>query len=110
METQPTEDYIIPDEDSIFSLLPDGREVIFSDLGGLRNFVQEEIAVWTNVENTIANRYKMVLSKPKKQKKVVLNLAHCLMLRSFCKNGQLIRMELIHVSILIRGLDCILKN
>ena len=63
METQPTEDYIIPDEDSTFSLLPDGREVTFPDLGGLRNFVQEEIAVWTNVENTIANRYKMVLSK-----------------------------------------------
>ena len=43
METQPTEDYIIPDEDSIFSLLPDGREVTFPDLGGLRNHVQEEI-------------------------------------------------------------------
>ena len=63
METQPTEDYIIPDEDSIFSLLPDGREVTFPDLGGLRNHVQEEIAAWTNVENTIANRYKTVLSK-----------------------------------------------
>ena len=47
METQPTEDYIIPDEDSIFSLLPDGREVTFPDLGGLRNHVQEEIAAWT---------------------------------------------------------------
>ena len=63
METQPTEDYIIPDEDSTFSLLPDGREVTFPDLGGLRNHVQEEIAAWTNVENTIANRYKTVLSK-----------------------------------------------
>ncbi len=63
METQPTEDYIIPDEDSIFSLLPDGREVTFPDLGGLRNHVQEEIAAWTNVENTIADRYKTVLSK-----------------------------------------------
>jgi hypothetical protein len=63
METQPTEDYIIPDEDSIFSLLPDGREVTFPDLGGLRSHVQEEIAAWTNVENTIANRYKTVLSK-----------------------------------------------
>lgn len=63
MEIQPTEDYIIPDENSIFSLLPDGREVTFPDLGGLRNHVQEEIAAWTNVENTIANRYKMVLSK-----------------------------------------------
>lgn len=63
METQPTEDYIIPDEDSIFSLLPDGREVTFPDLGGLRNYLQEEIAAWTNVENTIANRYKTVLSK-----------------------------------------------
>ena len=63
METQPAEDYIIPDEDSIFSLLPDGREVTFPDLGGLRNHVQEEIAAWTNVENTIADRYKTVLSK-----------------------------------------------
>ena len=63
METQPTEDYIIPDEDSTFSLLPDGREVTFPDLGGLRNHVQEEIAAWTNVENTIADRYKTVLSK-----------------------------------------------
>lgn len=63
METQPTEDYIIPDEDSIFSLLPDGRDVTFPDLGGLRNHVQEEIAAWTNVENTIADRYKTVLSK-----------------------------------------------
>ena len=50
-------------EDSIFSLLPDGREVTFPDLGGLRNHVQEEIAAWTNVENTIADRYKTVLSK-----------------------------------------------
>ena len=63
METQPTQDYIIPDEDSIFSLLPDGQEVTFPDLGGLRNHVQEEIAAWTNVENTIAGRYKTVLSK-----------------------------------------------
>ncbi len=63
MAIQPTEDYIIPDKDSIFSLLPDGREVTFPDLGGLRNHVQEEIAAWTNVENTIANRYKTVLSK-----------------------------------------------
>jgi hypothetical protein len=63
METQPTEDYIIPDEDSIFSLLPDGREVTFPDLGGLRNHVQEEIAAWTNVENTIANKYQSVLGK-----------------------------------------------
>lgn len=63
METQPTEDYIIPDEDSIFSLLPDGREVTFPDLGGLRSHVQDEIAAWTNVENTIADRYKTILSK-----------------------------------------------
>ncbi len=63
METQPTEDYIIPDEDTTFSLLPDGREVTFPDLGGLQNHVQEEIAAWTNVENTIADRYKTVLSK-----------------------------------------------
>ena len=63
METQPTQDYIIPDEDSTFSLLPDGQEVTFPDLGGLRNHVQEEIAAWTNVENTIADRYKTVLSK-----------------------------------------------
>lgn len=63
METQPTEDYIIPDEDSTFSLLPDGREVTFPDLGGLRSHVQEEIAAWTNVENTIANKYQSVLGK-----------------------------------------------
>lgn len=63
METQPTEDYIIPDEDSTFSLLPDGREVTFPDLGGLRNHVQEEIAAWTNVENTIANKYQSILGK-----------------------------------------------
>ena len=63
METQPTQDYIIPDEDSIFSLLPDGQEVTFPDLGGLRNYVQEEISAWTNVESTIADRYKTVLSK-----------------------------------------------
>lgn len=63
METQPTEDYIIPDEDSIFSLLPDGREVTFPDLGGLRNHVQNEIAAWTNVENTIVNKYQLVLGK-----------------------------------------------
>lgn len=63
METQPTEDYIIPDEDSIFSLLPDGREVTFPDLGGLRSHVQNEIAAWTNVENTIVNKYQLVLGK-----------------------------------------------
>ena len=63
METQPTEDYIIPDEDSTFSLLPDGREVTFPDLGGLRNHVQNEIAAWINVENTIVNKYQLVLGK-----------------------------------------------
>jgi hypothetical protein len=63
METQPTEDYIIPDEDSTFSLLPDGREVTFPDLDGLRSHVQNEIAAWTNVENTIVNKYQLVLGK-----------------------------------------------
>lgn len=63
METQLTQDYIIPDEDSKFLLLPDKQEVTFSDLGGLRNHVQNEIAAWTNVENTIVNKYQLVLGK-----------------------------------------------
>ena len=63
MEIQPTQDYIIPDEDSKFTILPDGQEVTFSDLGGLRNHVQNEIAAWTNVENTIVNKYQLVLGK-----------------------------------------------
>lgn len=60
MEAQPTHDYIIPDEDSKFTLLPDGQEVTFHDLGGLRKHIQNEIAAWTNVENTIANKYQLV--------------------------------------------------
>lgn len=63
METQATQDYIIPDEDSKFLLLPDKQEVTFPDLGGLRNHVQNEIAAWTNVENTIVNKYQSVLGK-----------------------------------------------
>ena len=63
METQLTQDYIIPDEDSKFLLLPDKQEVTFPDLGGLRNHVQNEIAAWTNVENTIVNKYQLVLGK-----------------------------------------------
>ena len=63
METQPIQDYIIPDEDNKFLLLPDKQEVTFADLGGLRNHVQNEIAAWTNVENTIVNKYKLVLGK-----------------------------------------------
>lgn len=63
METQPTKDYIIPDEDSKFLLLPDKQEVAFPDLGGLRNHVQNEIAAWTNVENTIVNKYQLVLGR-----------------------------------------------
>lgn len=63
METQPAQDYIIPDEDSKFLLLPDKQEVTFSDLGGLRNHVQNEIAAWTNVENTIVNKYQLLLGK-----------------------------------------------
>ena len=63
METQPTQDYIIPDEDSKFLLLPDKQEVTFPDLGGLRSHVQNEIAAWTNVENTIVNKYQFVLGK-----------------------------------------------
>ena len=63
METQPTQGYIIPDEDSKFLLLPDKQEVTFPDLGGLRGYVQNEIAAWTNVENTIANKYQSVLGK-----------------------------------------------
>lgn len=63
METQPTQDYSIPDEDSKFLLLPDEQEVTFPDWGGLRGYVQNEIAAWTNVENTIANKYQSVLGK-----------------------------------------------
>lgn len=63
METQPTKDYIIPDGDRKFLLLPDKQEVVFPDLGGLRSHVQNEIAAWTNVENTIANKYQSVLGK-----------------------------------------------
>lgn len=63
METQPTQGYIIPDEDSKFLLLPDKQEVTFPDLGGLRGYVQNEIAAWTNVENTIVNKYQSVLGK-----------------------------------------------
>ena len=63
METQPTQDYSIPDEDSKFLLLPDKQEVTFPDLGGLRGYVQNEIAAWTNVENTIVNKYQSVLGK-----------------------------------------------
>ena len=63
METQPTQDYVISDEDSKFTILPDRQEVTFPDLGGLRGYVQNEIAVWTNVENTIANKYQSVLGK-----------------------------------------------
>ena len=63
METQPIQDYIIPDEDNKFLLLPDKQEVTFADLGGLRNHVQNEIAAWTNVENTIVNKYQLVLGK-----------------------------------------------
>lgn len=63
MEPQSTQDYIIPGEDSKFLLLPDKQEVTFPDLGGLRNHVQNEIAAWTNVENTIVNKYQLVLGK-----------------------------------------------
>ena len=63
METQPIQDYIIPDEDSKFTLLPDGQEVTFSNLGELRNHVQNEIAAWTNVENTIVKKYQLVVGK-----------------------------------------------
>lgn len=63
METQPIQDYVIPDEDSKFTLLPDGREVTFSNLGGLLNHVQNEIAAWTNVEDTIVKKYQLVLGK-----------------------------------------------
>ena len=63
METQLTQDCIISGEDSKFLLLPDKQEVTFPNLGGLRNHVQNEIAAWTNVENTIVNKYQLVLGK-----------------------------------------------
>ena len=63
MEAQPVYDYIIPVEDSKFLLLPDNQEVKFSNLGELISYVQNEIAAWTNVENTIVSKYKLVLGK-----------------------------------------------
>lgn len=63
MEAQSQTDYIIPDEDCKFFLLPDKEEVTFPDLGGLRKHVKDEIAVWTNIDNTIVNKYKVVLEK-----------------------------------------------
>lgn len=63
MEAQSVHDYIIPDEDSKFLLLPDKQEATFSNSGELRSHVQNEIAAWTNVDNTIANKYKLVLGK-----------------------------------------------
>lgn len=63
MEAQPVHDYIIPVEDSKFLLLPDKQEVTFSNLGELSRHVQDEIAAWTNVDNTIVDKYKLVLGK-----------------------------------------------
>lgn len=63
MKTQPMHEYLIPDKDSKFNLLPDGKEVTFHDLGELGNYVQNEIAAWTNVANTIANKFKLVWDK-----------------------------------------------
>ena len=59
MEAQSVHDYIIPDEDSRFLLLPDKQEATFSNLGELRSHVQNEIAAWTNVDNTIMIGYMM---------------------------------------------------
>lgn len=63
METLIIQDCIISEEDRKFSLLPDGREVTFSSLSGLKNYVQDEIAAWTNVENSIAKKYQVISSK-----------------------------------------------
>ena len=65
MDTQLVQDCIISDEDRKFLLLPDKQEVTFSNLGELSSHVQNEIAAWTNVENTIVNKYKLVLGKIK---------------------------------------------
>lgn len=63
MKTQPTQVFTIPSEDSKFLLLPDNQEASFFDLGALRNHVQNEIAAWTNIENTIAKKYQLVWGK-----------------------------------------------
>ena len=63
METQPIQDCNIPEEDRKFSLLPDGQEVTFSRLCELKRHVQNEIEAWANVENTIAQKYQLVLTK-----------------------------------------------
>jgi hypothetical protein len=63
MEEQIAKDLIIPNEDRKFLLLPDMQEKTFLDIGGLKDYVQNEIARWTNVDATIENKYKSVLSK-----------------------------------------------
>lgn len=56
----------IPDKDQTFTLLPDNKEVVFAHLDELLNHVQNEIAAWTNVDNTIADKYKRVLNEATK--------------------------------------------
>jgi hypothetical protein len=63
MEEQIAKDLIIPNEDRKFLLLPDMQEKKFLDIGELKDYVQNEIARWTNVDATIENKYKSVLSK-----------------------------------------------
>lgn len=63
MEEQIAKDLIIPNEDRKFLLLPDMQEKTFLDIGELKDYVQNEIARWTNVDATIENKYKSVLSK-----------------------------------------------
>ena len=63
MEEQTAKDLIIPNEDRKFLLLPDMQEKTFLDIGELKDYVQNEIARWTNVDATIENKYKSVLSK-----------------------------------------------
>lgn len=63
MEEQIAKDLIIPNEDRKFLLLPDMQEKTFLDIGELKDYVQNEIASWTNVDTTIVNKYKSVLSK-----------------------------------------------
>lgn len=63
MEDQVAKDLIIPNEDSKFVLLPDMQEKTFLDVSGLKDYIHNEITLWTNVDTTIVNKYKSVLSK-----------------------------------------------
>lgn len=86
----------IPDKDQTFTLLPDNKEVVFAHLDELLNHVQNEIAAWTNVDNTIADKYKRVLNEATK---VVagasiprIRVGALAEAKNYCQNGQLMQM------------------